>query len=200
MNARDDIEAATRNRLRAIRQANGWSLDELAARSGLSASTISRIETGHRSISLDVLLALARGLQVEVSTLLDVHPTDDEVVIRPTPTRRNGATVWHLSQPASRTVVTKMRLEPTARRRPMKSHPGSNWFYVLDGRVRLVLGERELVITAGEAAEFSTMTAHAFDAIDAAAEIILVFDADGHPRRPRPATFSDERPPRPTPG
>ena len=175
----DDIEVITRNRLRALRRSNGWSLDELAARSRLSASTISRIETGKRTISLDVLLALARGLQVDIGALLDAHAPDDEIVIRPTPTRRSGATVWHLSQPTSRTVVTKMRLEPTARPRPPKSHPGSNWFTVLSGRVRLILGERELVVAPGEAAEFSTMTPHTFDAIDEPAEIILVFDAEG---------------------
>jgi len=173
-----DIEAITRSRIRALRHAQGWSLDDLAARCNLSASTISRIETGKRTMSIDVLVALARGLDVDVGTLLDV-PVDDEVVIRPTPTRRDGATVWHLSQPTSRTVVTKMRLEPAARRRPPKLHPGNDWFFVLSGRVRLELGGRELVVAAGEAAEFSTMTPHAFDAIDEPAEILMVFDADG---------------------
>ena len=181
----DDIEVITRNRLRALRRSNGWSLDELGERSRLSASTISRIETGRRTISLDVLLALARGLQVDVSSLLDARGDDDQVVIRPTPTRRSGATVWHLSQPSSRTVVTKMRLEPTARPRTPKVHPGSNWFYVISGRVRLVLDERELVVAPGEAAEFATTTPHTFDAIDEPAEIILMFDADGPRAKPR---------------
>lgn len=174
-----DIEAITRSRLRSLRQSLGWSLDELAARSHLSASTISRIETGKRTISIDVLLALARALQADISSLLDVHRDDDDVVIRPTPTSRSGTTVWPLSQPTSRTSVTKMRLEPAAHPREPKVHPGNDWFYVLSGRVRLALGDREIVVNVGEAAEFSTMTPHAFDAIDEPAELIMVFDADG---------------------
>jgi quercetin dioxygenase-like cupin family protein len=59
-------------------------------------------------------------------------------------------------------------------------HPGHDWFFVLDGRVRLVLGEREIVVEAGEAAEFATMTPHALAAIDGPAELIMIFDRDGH--------------------
>ena len=58
-------------------------------------------------------------------------------------------------------------------------HPGHDWFFVLEGRIRLVLGERVIVVEEGEAAEFSTMTPHAIDALDAPAEVIMVFDQDG---------------------
>ena len=58
-------------RLRSLRNTLGLSLDELAARTNLSPSTISRIETGKRTISLDVLLPLATALQVDLDTLLD---------------------------------------------------------------------------------------------------------------------------------
>jgi quercetin dioxygenase-like cupin family protein len=72
-----------------------------------------------------------------------------------------------------------MRLEPAAVEREIKVHPGDEWFYVLSGRVRLRLGAREILVEAGEAAEFSTMTPHAFDAIEGPAELIMVFDGDG---------------------
>jgi transcriptional regulator with XRE-family HTH domain len=121
-----DIEAITRSRLRSLRQSAGWSLDDLAARSHLSASTISRIETGKRTISLDVLLALAHALQADIGSLLDVRRDDDDVVIRPIPSNRSGSTVWPLSKPSSRTAVTKMRLEPTAVPREIKVHPGDD--------------------------------------------------------------------------
>ena len=173
-----EIEAMTRRRLRSLRQSLGWSLDELARRSNLSASTISRIETGKRNISIDILIALARALQVDVGELLDAG-ADDDVVIRPVPATRQGATVWFLSHPTSRTAVTKMRLEPARQPRSMKVHPGSDWFYVLAGRIRLRLGDRELLVETGEAAEFSTMTPHAFDAVDGPAELLMLFDADG---------------------
>ncbi len=176
--ADDDVEQLVRARLRGLRQAAGLSLDDLAARSHLSASTISRIETGKRTISLDVLLALARGLQVDVESLLDLHH-DDDVVIRPSPTAQWGATIWPLSRPTSATTAIKVRMEPSGRTPDPQVHPGHDWLFVLSGRVRLVLGEREVVVEEGEAAEFSTMTPHSVDALDGPAELIMVFDRDG---------------------
>ena len=58
------------------------SLDELAARTNLSPSTISRVETGKRTISLGIPLPLASALQVDLDALLDVR-NDDDVLIRP---------------------------------------------------------------------------------------------------------------------
>jgi transcriptional regulator with XRE-family HTH domain len=175
-----DIEDIVRARLRSLRHSLGWSLDDLAERSHLSASTISRIETGKRNIGLDVLTALARALHVDVNSLLDVDRDDTDVVIRPLPTGGwPGATVWPLSRPTSATAAIKVRLEPGARRNHPQVHPGHDWLFVLSGRVRLTLGEREVTVEAGEAAEFSTMTPHAIDALDTLAEIIMVFDRDG---------------------
>ncbi|WP_370462014.1 helix-turn-helix domain-containing protein, partial [Micromonospora sp. ALFpr18c] len=53
MSELNEIERVVRTRLRALRNTLGFSLDELAARTNLSPSTISRIETGKRTISLD---------------------------------------------------------------------------------------------------------------------------------------------------
>ena len=175
----DEIEAAVRTRLRSLRNTMGLSLDELAARSNLSASTISRVETGKRTISLDVLLPLAAALQVDLDTLLDVR-TDDDVVIRPAPSTTGKRTTWQLSRPTGSTMALKMRLEPTRRMPEPRVHPGHDWFFVLEGRVRLVLGDREIVVEAGEAAEFATMTPHAFAAVGGPAELITIFDRDGH--------------------
>lgn len=174
-----DIEAVVRTRLRTLRTTLGLSLDDLAERANLSPSTISRIETGKRTLSLDVLLPLAAALQVDLDALLDVQ-ADDDVVIRPAPKRSGGRTTWMLSRPTGSTVAVKLRLEPTRKLPTPRVHPGHDWFFVIEGRVRLVLGERELVVEAGEAAEFSTMTPHAFTALDDPAELIMVFDRDGH--------------------
>ncbi|WP_241248920.1 XRE family transcriptional regulator [Rhodococcus sp. X156] len=175
----NDVEELVRARLRTLRRSLGWSLDELAQRSHLSPSTISRIETGKRGISIDVLIALATALQIDLDSLLDVHGNDEDVVIRPVPTTRHGATTWPLSRPTGSTVALKMRLVPTAERREPRVHPGHDWMFVLSGRVRLTLGEREIVVETGEAAEFSTMTPHAVDALDGPAELVMVFDRDG---------------------
>ena len=174
-----DIDALVRTRLRSLRQALGWSLDALGKRSHLSPSTISRIETGKRTISLDVLLPLARALQIDLDSLLEGHVDDADVVIRPVPTNRPGITTWPLSRPTGSTASFKMRFEPTEHPPEPRVHPGHDWFFVLDGRVRLTLGERTIVIGAGEAAEFSTMTPHAIEPLDGPAELVMVFDRDG---------------------
>ena len=105
-----EIEQTVRTRLRGLRRAQSLSLDDLAERSHLSPSTISRIETGKRAISLDVLLPLARALRTDVETLL-AEDIDEDVVIRPTPTREEGRTTWMLTKATGTTTARKVRLE-----------------------------------------------------------------------------------------
>ncbi|MGH9271281.1 MAG: helix-turn-helix domain-containing protein [Ilumatobacteraceae bacterium] len=174
-----DIEAIARARLRTMRQSLGWSLDELAARAHLSPSTISRIETGKRTMSIDVLLALSRALHVDISELLELGTEDEDVVIRPHSTSTPGRTTWPLSRASSSTIAIKVRIEAGAPRGEPSVHPGHDWFFVLSGRVLLTLGERQVEVVAGEAAEFSTMVPHALDALDEPAELIMLFDRDG---------------------
>lgn len=174
-----ELEHLVRTRLRSLRTTLGLSLDELATRTNLSPSTISRVETGERTISLDILLPLAAGLQVGLDALLDVG-TDDDVVIRPTPSQMEGRTTWMLSRPGGSTVALKLRIEPTRARAQQRVHPGHDWLFVLTGRIRLSLGEREITVDTGEAAEFATMTPHAFAAIGRPAELLMIFDRDGH--------------------
>jgi transcriptional regulator with XRE-family HTH domain len=176
--ADNEIEQVVRTRLRSLRTTLGLSLDELAARTNLSASTISRVETGKRTISLDILLPLASALQVDLDALLDVRG-DDDVVIRPAPSTSGARTTWMLSRPTGTTIAIKMRLEPTAAMPEQRVHPGHDWFFVIEGRVRLTLGDRVILVEAGQAAEFGTMTPHAFAAVDGPAELIMIFDRDG---------------------
>ncbi|MFR9726341.1 helix-turn-helix domain-containing protein [Streptomyces sp. MS19] len=173
-----DIEALARSRLRSMRTTLGYSLDELAARTHLSPSTISRVETGKRTLSLDVLVPLANALQLSLDALFEV-PTDDDVVIRPVAHSDGTRTTWPLSRPDGRTVAVKIRLEPTEASSGQRMHPGHDWFLVLEGRVRLWLGERQIDVATGEAAEFATMVPHAFTALDGPAELIMVFDREG---------------------
>ena len=72
-----------------------------------------------------------------------------------------------------------MRLEGAGGPGQQRVHPGRDWFFVVTGQVRLLLGEREITVQAGESAEFSTMTPHAFAAVDGPAELIMIFDRDG---------------------
>jgi transcriptional regulator with XRE-family HTH domain len=174
------VEDVVRRRLRSLRVARGWTLDDLARRSAISASTISRIETGHRRLAVDHLADLARALETTVDELLaDDHGED--VVIRPTRARAGNAVQWRLSRPhdPSGRVVAKMRLSASKKRPEPQIHPGRDWLYVLEGTLRLHLGDREVLVEAGQAAEFNTMTPHWIAGYGGPVEILTIFDRDG---------------------
>ncbi len=173
-----ELESLARSRLRSLRTTLDYSLDELAQLTNLSPSTISRVETGKRALSLDVLVPLANALQVSLDVLFE-RPGDDDVVIRPVPHSSGKRTSWLLSRPDGRTIAMKMRLEPSTARPDQRVHPGHDWFVVTEGRVRLWLGERQVDVDTGEAAEFTTMTPHALTALDQPAELIMIFDREG---------------------
>ncbi|UQU62465.1 helix-turn-helix transcriptional regulator [Couchioplanes caeruleus] len=174
-----DLDSLVRQRIRGLRLARGWSLDELAARSYLSPSTLSRIETGHRRIALDQLAPLARALGTTLDQLVE-SGDDGDVVIRPHRDDARGMTTWLLSREGAPHGVTVAKLRIT---RPvpadLRVHPGRDWFTVLSGTVVLRLGERTIRVRAGEAAEFSTMVPHAFGAEDGPAEVLCILDHDG---------------------
>ncbi len=179
----DDLDRLVRQRIHGLRAALGWSLDDLASRCCLSPSTLSRIETGHRRISLDQLTSIARALGTTLDQLVE-SATDEDVVIRPQRDETRGMTIWMLSrEPGPHGVtVCKMRItnpEPRRSTVEFKVHPGKDWFTVLSGTMALLLGERTILVQAGHAAEFSTMTPHAFGAHGGPAEILGIFDHDG---------------------
>lgn len=173
-----DVEVLARSRLRSLRTTLGYSLEELAARTHLSPSTISRVETGKRTLSLDVLVPLASALQVSLDALFETQD-DEDVVIRPVEHSSGARTTWALSRSDGRTVAMKMRLQLSDEVPPQQVHPGHDWFLVLEGSVRLWLGDRQIDVMAGEAAEFATMVPHTITALRAPAELIMVFDRDG---------------------
>ena len=175
-----DLEARTRRRLRQLRQSRGWSLDDLAEQAHIGASTISRIETGHRRITLDHLTALARALGTKVDDLLDDGGDGDDVVIKPTRNVVDGTTHWLLTSPddpLGRTV-TKSRISSRPKATP-RVHPGREWLYVLDGTARLVIGDREHLVQTGEAAEFDTTIPHLISGHRGPVEILSIFDRHG---------------------
>ncbi len=178
-----NLDGLVRKRIRGLRVAKGWSLDDLAARCYLSPSTLSRIETGHRRISLDQLSSIAQALRTSIDQLVE-SVADDDVVIRPQHDAARGVTAWMLSrEPGPHGVtVAKMRLTKPAPRHgtdELKVHPGRDWFTVLSGTMVLLLGERTIMVETGQAAEFSTMIPHAFGAHGGPAEILGIFDHDG---------------------
>jgi transcriptional regulator with XRE-family HTH domain len=155
--ARD--EDRIRARLRALREERGLSLDAVARAAGMDPSTVSRLETGKRRLAVDHLAPLARALGTTVDALLAPEPEADPRVRRHARTV-NGMRVLPLSReggsgPRAYHLTIPERGEPEPR-----SHEGHEWLYVLSGRLCLVVGDEDLVLEPGEAAEFSTWTPH----------------------------------------
>lgn len=176
----EDTEMVARQRVRGLRLARGWTLDTLAARCHLSPSTLSRIETGHQRIGLEQLVAIAKALGTSLDQLVEPEG-DEDVVIRPEPESMDGTTFWLLSRERDRRGVTiaKMRITEDRDSGDPRVHPGYEWFTVLSGIVKLQLGTRTILVHAGQAVEFSTMTPHRLAAHQGPAELLTIFDHDG---------------------
>ena len=182
MTQEPDVDALVRQRIRSLRLARGWTLDSLAARCDLSPSNLSRIETGQRRIALDQLVSVARALGTTLDQL--VEPGEEAgVLIRPEPVHTPGVTTWLLSRERflNGVSVAKMRITGERPGGPdqLRVHPGHEWFTVLSGIAELHLGERVMLVRAGEAAEFSTMTPHLISAHKGPVEILTILDHDG---------------------
>lgn len=177
----DNAVAAVGPRLRALRQQHETTLADLSVETGISVSTLSRLETGERRPTLELLLPISRAYHVTLDELVDEPPTGDPR-IRPRPIIRHGMTMLSLTRRPG--GIQAYKLVIPGRRRPrqpdLRTHEGYEWLYVLDGRLRLVLGERDLVLTRGEAAEFDTRVPHWFGAADPEpVEILSLFGRQG---------------------
>ena len=174
------VERRVRDRIRSLRKARGWTLDDLAGRTLINASTLSRIETGRRRVALDQLAPIARALGTSIDDLVDVSE-DEDVVIRPRRDTVHGAIVWPLTRQHDTTglIVSKMRLPAASGEPDPQVHPGHDWFYVLEGSAILVLGERRFLVETGNAAEFSTMTPHWIAGHEGPVDILTIFDREG---------------------
>ncbi|HEY3683183.1 MAG TPA: helix-turn-helix transcriptional regulator [Streptosporangiaceae bacterium] len=160
----DGVLATVGPRLRAMRRERGGTLAQLAERTGISVSTLSRLEAGRRKPTLELLLPLAKAYDVPLDELVDAPPTGDpRIHLRPY--THEGRTFVPLTRNLGGLRAYKQVLPPA--RDPdahldQRSHEGYEWLYVLSGRLRLRLGPNDIILTPGEAAEFDTHVPHGF--------------------------------------
>jgi transcriptional regulator with XRE-family HTH domain len=166
-------------RLKRLRANRGISLTTLAKATGISKSTLSRLETGQRRPTLELLLALSRAYRVPLDDLVAAPEVGDPRV-RLKPDRVKGRIVIPLTRQPDGTQAWKIVI-PTDKTTPEpRSHDGHEWLYVLSGRMRLVLGDHDWVLGAGEVAEFDTRVPHWFGSTgEAPAEILSIFTRPG---------------------
>ncbi|MFI5930930.1 helix-turn-helix domain-containing protein [Actinoplanes sp. NPDC051494] len=192
MDELDQALEAVGPRLRTLRRHKETTLAELSAETGISVSTLSRLESGARKPTLELLLPLAKAYGVTLDELVGAPPTGDPRV-HMRPINRYGMIHLPLTRRPGGIQAFKMVIPPGRGEPDPQTHEGYDWLYVLSGRLRLVLGEHDLVLEPGEAAEFDTRTPHWFGAAtDEPVEILSLFGRQGertHLRaRPKSAT------------
>ena len=177
----DATLAAVGPRLRALRSERGRTLAELSEVTGISVSTLSRLESGQRKPALELLLPLARAFGVPLDELVDAPETGDPR-IHLKPTKHRDQTILPLSRGGSGPQAFKHLIPASVPEREPdpRVHEGYEWLYVLRGSLRLVLGPHDLVLPAGEAAEFDTRTPHWFGRVgEGDVEFLSLFGRQG---------------------
>ena len=176
----DSVLAAVGPRLRALRLRGDTTLAELSASTGISVSTLSRLESGQRRPNLELLLPLARAHGVPIDELVGAPETGDpRVHLRPI--TRHRMTMIPLTRRAGGIQAFKMIIPARpAGPHEQKTHEGYEWMYVLNGRLRLMLGDQDLIMVPGEAAEFDTRVPHWFGSADGeSVEVLALFGRQG---------------------
>jgi transcriptional regulator with XRE-family HTH domain len=167
------------SRLKDARRQRGWTLDHLASVTGLSKPHLARLESAQRQPSLAVLITLAQTFKVPLASLLDEAPDSAIVVSAGTaPERHGNGLVYEVLSPSDAPPgLQAMKVTVPAGRSgtEMYEHAGEEWLYVLRGRLRLSLGDSEIEIASGDAAQFDASTPHRLSAVgDGEAELLLV--------------------------
>ncbi|MCT2585749.1 helix-turn-helix domain-containing protein [Actinophytocola gossypii] len=173
----DELDSLVRKRVRALRVAQGWSLEELATRARLSPSSLSRIENGQRRLALDQLVTLARALDTSLDQLVETDT--DDVIVSPLIDNAHGRMQWPIkAEPGMIVIRQRMTEPPPDNPARMRAHPGREWMVVLSGTAVLLLGNRRLRIETNQAAEFPTMLPHAIGVEGGPCDVLGIFDRD----------------------
>jgi transcriptional regulator with XRE-family HTH domain len=166
-------------RLKRLRTQRRMTLTGVAKATGISKSTMSRLETGQRRPTLELLLALSHAYRVPLDDLV-AAPEQGDPRVQFRPGRVKGRTVIPLTRQADGMQAWKIVI-PTSNVTPEpRAHDGYEWIYVLSGHMRFVLGDQDWVLGPGEVASFDTRVPHWFGSTgDQAAEILSIFGRPG---------------------
>src|SRR4051812_41009164 len=166
-------------RLKRVRTQRRVTLADLSTATGISKSTLSRLESGQRKPSLELLLPIAQAHQIPLDELVGAPEVGDPRV-RFTPRNRNGRTVVPLTRQPGGQQAWKVILHPEAGEPELRTHEGYEWLYVLSGHVRLILADHDITMGPGEVAEFDTRLPHWFGAAgDQPVEILSLLGRQG---------------------
>ena len=166
-------------RLKQMRTQRQMTLTGVAEATGISKSTLSRLETGGRRPTLELLLALSHAYQVPLGDLV-AAPEEGDPRLQLKPGRVKGRTVIPLTRQPDGMQAWKIIIPTDLAAPKPRAHDGHEWIYVLSGRLRFVLGDQDLVLGPGEVAAFDTTIPHWFGSTgDEPAEILSIFGRPG---------------------
>ena len=172
-------------RLREVRQRRELTITDVADKTGISKSTLSRLETGQRRPTLELLLPLANVYRVPLDELVGAPEVGDPRV-RLRPQQVKGRTVLPLTANPNGVQAWKIVIPRSQSTPKLRTHEGYEWLYVLAGRMRLILGGEDMVLGVGEVAEFDTAQPHWFGSTgEGPAEVLSVFGRPGERMRHR---------------
>lgn len=150
-------------RLRRARENKSISLADLARSTGISTSTLSRLESGQRKPSLELLLPITAALGIPLDEVVAAPRISDPRVPQQ-PTQRGGRVLIPLSRHQGEPRAYKLTIPAHDEEPHLRTHAGYEWLYVLRGQLRVRLGDHDFVMGAGEAAEFDCQIPHWFGA------------------------------------
>jgi transcriptional regulator with XRE-family HTH domain len=175
-----DVLAEVGPRLKRIRTQRDITLTELAAATGISKSTLSRLESGQRKPSLELLLPIAEAHRIPLDELVAAPEIGDPRIRLKPEKRKGGRVVVPLTRQPRAVHAWKVVIPPERGAPQLRTHEGYEWFYVLSGEVRLLLGDHDITMNAGEVAEFDTQVPHWFGpAGDRPVEILSILSREG---------------------
>jgi len=182
MDHRASVASALENvgsRLKRVGSPRGLSLTDVAESTGISKSTLSRLETGQRKPSLELLLPLAQTYNVPLDELVGAPEVGDPRV-HLKPRHVNGRTVIPLTRQPGGVQAWKIVIPATKRQVELRSHEGYEWMYVIGGKLRVVIGEHDLILGPGEVAEFDTRVPHWFGSTgEVSVEVLSILGRQG---------------------
>ena len=188
-----EVLAEVGPRLRRTRVERDVTLTELARATGISKSTLSRLESGQRRPTLELLLPIAQAHRIPLDELVGAPEVGDPRIRLVPEARAGGRTVVPLTRQPRGVHAWKVVIPPEERPPQLRAHEGYEWLFVLSGQLRLMVADHDIVMQPGEVAEFDTRVPHWFGAEGAEpAEILSILSREGeriHVRaRPRPTT------------
>lgn len=179
----DDLEARMRRALRQARTAAGMSLVQVATAAGMSESTLSRIETGDRRLTLAAVDGICRAVGVQPESVLRSAGRDGLRITTPAVRLAGGQHGVVLGHDRDGSVLMRLVI-PAGEQPVLATHPGHDFVHVLRGRVRLHLGADRHDLVPGESVHFDTDRPHGIVGLDGTAEVLVRTSPGAHGHAP----------------